>query len=162
MYNKKSKASAILTICAAALLIGLMVMLPCLKMDAGDTDDAGAAVGAVFAMLIFILGCLPLYASSIAFSIVGLIFGIKMLKEQGRQQLISLNKRVLIATCVLFPILAIGLILSSTLIFSSTLGQLPIIYTFVAVVVYLAALIAQIVAIVILKKSPEETDSAVA
>ena len=156
MYNKKSKASAILTIIAAVLVLGIMILLPFLRPTIESDDDLGAGIGAVFALLFFILGCLPIYLSSLPFAIVGLVFGSKMNKAQDRQKLISLNKRMLITSCVLLPVLIIGLILSSALIFNSSLGILPIIYTVVTMLVYIAALIAQIVALTTLKKMPIE------
>ena len=160
MYNKKSKASAILTITAAVLVLGMMILLPFLQPKIEGDNEVGAGIGAVFALLFFILGCLPLYASALPFTIVGVIFGSKMLKEQSCQTLISLNKRMLIATCVLLPILLVGIFLSSALIVSSSLGLLPVIYIVVTMVAYLAALIAQIVALVMLKKSPAEDAAA--
>lgn len=156
MYNKKSKVSAILTIVAAVLVLGLMILLPLLQPKVEGDNEVGAGIGAVFALLFFILGCLPLYASALPFAIVGLVFGCKMLKEQARQKLISLNKRMLIATCVLLPVLFVGLLLSGALIANSSLGLLPVIYTVVTAISYFAALVCQIVAIVLLKKSPEE------
>lgn len=156
MYNKKSKASAILTIIAAALVLGMMILLPFLQPEIEADNETAAGIGTVFALLFFILGCMPLYLSALPFSIVGLVFGSKMMKAQDRQNLISLNKRMLITTCVLLPVLVVGLALSSAIIFNSSMGLLPVIYIVVMAIVYIAALIAQIAAIVTLKKLPYE------
>ena len=157
MYNRKSKISAIFAIITAILLIGFMVLLPFLQYDVGE----GNGLAAVFITLFYILGCMPIYAGSIAFVIVALVFGIKMLKQQSRKKLISFNVRMLITTCVLLPFLAVGLIICSGLIFQSTLELFPTIYTIVVSSAYIAGLITQIVTIVVLKKSPEESVSTV-
>ena len=153
MYNRKSKISAILAIITAVLLIGFMVMLPFLHYNI----DEGNGLAAFFIILFSIFGYAIIYASAISFTIVALIFGIKMLKQQSRKKLISFNVRMLITTCVLLPFLAVGLIGSSGLIFQSTLRQFPTVYTIVLSVTYIADLITQIVTIVLLKKSPEES-----
>ena len=156
MYNKKSKASAILLIVTAVLLVGLMILFLFLRPHVGDDSDLGEGVGAVFSMLFFILGCIPLYAGALAFVIVALVFGGKMLKQQSRQKLISFNVRQLIATFVLLPFIAVGLIICSPLFTTSTLGMLPIVYTIVTALAYVASLITQIATIAVLKKMPEE------
>ena len=104
---------------------------------------------------------MSIYASAIPFAIVALIFGIIMLKQQSRKKLISYNVRLLIATCVLLPFIAIGLFIISEMLFNSTLGVFPIIYTILLALAYIASLVTQIVAIVLLKKSPEEEVQAV-
>ena len=158
MYNKKSKASAILTVITAVLLIGLMILFLFLSPKVEDEGDLGEGLGAVFSMLFFILGCIPLYAGALSFVIVALVFGGKMLKQQSRNKLISFNVRQLITTCVLLPFILVGLVICSPLLATSTLGILPIIYTIVTALAYVGSLITQIATIVVLKKSPEETD----
>lgn len=155
MYNKKSKISAILTIVAAVLVVSFMVLLPTLiantEMNLGD----------IFALVIVgsIYGFLPLYASSIPFIIVALTFGAKMLKEQSRKKLISLNARMLITTCVLAPFFGLGLTFV-TILTQKPVGVVIVICAVVTALAYVAALVAQIVAIVMLKKSPEESENA--
>ncbi len=105
MYNKKSKTSAILAIITAVLLIGFMILLPFLRYNVED----GNGLAAFFAVLFSVYGYPVIYASALSFVIVALIFGIKMLKQQSRNKLISFNTRMLIATCVLLPFLAVGL-----------------------------------------------------
>ena len=153
MYNKKSKGSAILTVIAAVLVIGLMILLPFLLYN---TQLEGLDVLAIILSLLY--GFLPMYLSGVSYVIVGLIFGSKMLKQQLRKKLISFNVRMLITTCVLLPFLALGVGMFWALITQSSLGLFPIIYTIITVLAYFASLIAQIVAIVVLKKSPEETE----
>ena len=153
MYNRKSRVSAILAIVTAALLIGFMILLPNLQYKQGEGDGIGTAFALIF---IIIYGYPLVYLGSIPFAIVALIFGIKMLKEQSRKRLISLNVRMLITTCVLLPVLIVGLMMASNMVFHSTLELFPIIYVIATAVAYGAGLIAQIVAIVMLKKSPEE------
>ena len=152
MYNRKSRVSAILGIITAVLLIGLMVLLPFLPNNVGAEN--GFAV--FFIILFSLFGYAIIYASAIPFAIVALIFGIKMLKQEARKRLISFNVRMLIATCVLLPFLAVGVIGSVGSILESKIGLFPIIYTVIAAVAYIACLITQIVTIVVLKKSPEE------
>ena len=152
MYNRKSKTSAILSIITAVLLIVLMVLLPFLQYNV----DEGNGLAAFFIVIFSIFGYAIIYAGAIPFVIVALIFGIKMLKQQSREMLISFNVRMLITTCVLLPFLAVGLIGSSGLIFQSTFKLFPTIYTILVSLAYIACLITQIVTIVVLKKSPEE------
>lgn len=150
MYNRKSKVSAILAIITAVLLVGLMVLLPFLPNNVGEEN--GLAV--FFIVLFSLFGYAIIYASAIPFAIVALIFGIKILKQQSRERLISFNVRMLIATCVLLPFLAAGVIGSIGSILESKLGSFPMIYTVAVSVAYIACLITQIVTIVVLKKSP--------
>lgn len=159
MYNRKSRVSAILTIVAAVLLIGLMVMLPFLQYYSGDSEGLGEAIGIVVTLVIvLVVGYGLTYVSSIPFVIVGVVFSILMFRQQSRKKLISYNVRMLITTCVLLPFLVIGLTVASEMIFSSTLGVFPIIYTAVVGLAYLASLVMQIVTIILLKKSPDEDD----
>ena len=153
MYNAKSRASTILAIVTALLLIGFMILLPNLQYKQGEGDNLGTA----FALILIIIYGYPLvYLGAIPFAIVALIFGIKMLKEQSRKRLISLNVRMLITACVLLPVLIIGFIMASNMVFHSTLEVFPIIFVVVTAVAYAASLIMQIVTIILLKKSPEE------
>lgn len=153
MYNKKAKVSACFTIITAALLTGFMIMLPFLQYKAADGN--GLAVG--IALIIVVAYGYPLiYASSIPFAIVALIFGILMFKQQSRKKLISYNVRMLITSCVLLPFLAVGLIIGSGMVFHSTFELFPIIYFVATVLSYIGGIVTQIVTIVILKKSPEE------
>ena len=151
MYNRISKVSAIFAIITAVLLIAFMVLLPFLRYDV----EKGNGLAAFFIFLFSFFGYAIIYASAIPFVIVALVFGIKMLKQQSRKRLISFNVRMLIATCVLLPFLALGLIGSSGSILQSKLGLVPVIYTVVVSAFYIACLITQIATIVILKKSPE-------
>ena len=154
MYNRKSKVSAIFAIMTAVLLIGFMVLLPFLRYD----TEEGNGFAAFFIYYFSMFGYPTIYASSISFVIVALIFGIKMLKQQSRQKLISFNVRMLITTCILLPFLAAGLTASFGLIFQSELKLFPTICTIVVSVAYVVCLITQIVTIVVLKKSPEEIE----
>ena len=154
MYNKKSIASAILAIVTALLLIGLMILLPLLQYN----SEEGNGFAAFFIVLFSLFGYMILYAGAIPFSIVALIFGIKMLRQQSRNRLISYNIRMLIATCILLPVLAVGVIGSSGMIFQTDSNLFPTIYTVVVSITYIACLIAQITTIVTLKKSPEENE----
>ena len=152
MYNRKSKTSAIITIISAILIFGLMILLPFVL---NNTELEGVeAFAAILVSIIFSI--LPLYLSAIPYFIVGLVFGIRMLKQQSRKKLISFNVSALIATCVLLPFLAWGVFASSELIFNSSLSFFPIVYTVATAVAYVGSLIAQIVTIALLKKSPEE------
>lgn len=152
MYNKKSKASAILTIISALLMLGVMILMPILM---SNTEMEG--LGAVFVILLsLIFTYLPLYLSAVPYFIVGLVFGSRMNKAQDRSKLISANKSMLIATCVLLPFLAWGIYGNSDLIANSTLGVVPIVYMVVTALVYVASLIAQIATLVTLKKLPDE------
>ena len=153
MYNSKSKTSAILAIITAVLLVGLMVLVPFLLYN---TELEGLeALALIFA---FIYGFLPLYVGAFIWTIVGLVFGIKMLKQQSRKKLISFNRRMLATTIVLLPLIAFGMTLCSSLILRSSLGLFPTIYTVITALAYIACLITQIATIVALKKLPEETD----
>ena len=158
MYNKKSRISAILLIVTVALLIGFMIMLPFLQYKQVDGDgDLGAAIGSAVEIIIVIVFAYPaIYVSSATFCIVALVFGIKMFKQQSRKKLIGYNKRMLITTCVILPFLAFGLAFGSEMLFNSTLGVFPIIYTVLIALAYLACLVMQIVTIILLKKMPEE------
>ena len=153
MYNKKSKTSAILTIVTAILIIGFAIMLPLMQYNTPeDSDDLSGLV----MIVVIIYGFPSAYLSSIPYVIVALIFGSKMCKQQDRKKLISLNVRMLITTCVLLPVFAFSMAFCSELIKNSTWGLMPIVYTIVMAVTYIASLIAQIATIVALKKSPEQ------
>ena len=158
MYNKKSKASAILAIITAVLIVGFLILLPLLLFN--TQLEFGEVIALIIAGLIF--GFLPLYASGMPYFIVALVFGIRMLKEQSRKKLISFNKSLLIATCVLLPFLMLGIGMCSSIVRSSATGIIIVIYAIATVLAYLAGLIAQIIALVQLKKSPEETELPVA
>ena len=155
MYNKKSKVSAVFAIIAALLLVGIMILFPFLM---SNTELEGAEVLVI--IFAFILGFIPLYASAAPFVLVALIFGIKMLKEQSRKKLISFNVRMLITSLVLLPILTWSLITSSGLIAESSFGLFPVIYTIATALAYVGGIVAQIVTIAILRKSPEEVPTA--
>lgn len=152
MYNVKSRTSAILTIVTAVLLIGFMVLIPFLRYKV-ENNDGQEALTALFVTIISFIGCSSIYLSAISFAVVGLIFGIKMLKQQSKEMLIFYNVRMLITTCVLLLSLAWGFILSYALIFNSTLELLPVIYTIAIALAYIATLVTQIVTINALKHS---------
>ena len=154
MYNKKSRISAILALANAALFIGFMIIFSTLKYSA-----EGGLSAAFFIFLFGAYGSVLVYVSSIPFVLVSLIFGVKMLLQKSREKLISFNKRLLIATCVLLPFIALGLIYVADLFLMSAIGQFPGIYTFFIGALYVVGLITQIVTIVVLKKSPEENQS---
>ena len=153
MYNKKSKLSAILTIVSAFLVVGFMALIPILLQNS-NLDGLAIAIMIIFGIVTY----LPMYAGSLAYVIVALIFGGKMLKEQSRKKLISLNTRMLITTCVLLPVMVWGVFSNIDLVSQSKMGVFPVIYVVVMALGYIAALVAQIVALVLLKKSPEESE----
>lgn len=153
MYNKKSKASAILSLITILLLVGLMIWLPFMQIKTEEGNELGAGLAA-FVTILF--GYPLIYIASCVFGIVALIFSILMLKQQARKKLIGYNVRMLITACILLPVLAIGLYIGCNIIFQTVTGVWPIIYTMLAVAAYLASLISYIVSIVALKKSPEE------
>ena len=154
MYNAKAKPSAILAIVCAGLWIGFLILLPFLP--ANMDESMGWPV--VFLVLVGLIGYAVLYASALPFVIVALIFGIKMLRQQSRQKLISYNVRLLIADCVLLPFLAGGLIGSIGVITQSKLGFFPTIFMIAVSLAYLACLAAQIVTIAALKRTRDEGD----
>ena len=157
MYNKISKGSAIVHVLTAVLLVGLMILFIFLEPEVSEAGgDLGEGIGAAFSVLFFLIGCIPLYLSAFSYTIVAVVFGSKMFKEQSRQKLISYNKRPMIAAFVLLPFFLIGLFLASALFSYSTLGMFSVLYTIVTVVAYIAGIITQIVTIAKLKKSPEE------
>lgn len=152
MYNKRSRVSAILAILTALLLIGLMILVPFLKFQPNEGEE----LGGIALIIIIPIGYPLIFGGSAITSIVALIFGILMLKQKDRDRLISLNVKFLIAICVMLPVIAAGLAISSMMIIQSTLGKLPIIYMAILAAFYLATLIALIVTIVVLKLSHEK------
>ena len=156
MYNKISKGSAIVHIVTAVLLVGLMILFIFLQPQVEEGGDLGEGIGAAFSVLFFLIGCIPLYLASFSYTIVSVVFGAKMFKEQSRHKLILFNRRPLIAACVLLPFFAVGLFLASALFADSTLGVFPILYAIVTALAYLASIITQIVTLSKLKKSPED------
>lgn len=157
MYNKKSRISAILAIVTALLLIGFMVMFWFMDYQT-EGNDAGTNLGIAFLIILFMgYGMIIVYAGSIPAAIVSLIFGIMMLKQQDRDKLISYNKRLLIAMCILAPFVALGIYYVCDLFFMSAIGKFEGIYSFVTAGVYLACIVMQIVTMIILKNSPEKT-----
>ncbi|MCH5165421.1 MAG: hypothetical protein J1G01_03365 [Clostridiales bacterium] len=153
MYNKKSRVSAIMAITNAALFIGFMIMFSTLTYNA----EKGGLSAAFFIFLFGAYGSVLVYASAIPFVLVSLIFGINMLFHKTREKLISYNKRLLIATCVLLPFIALGLTYVAELFLMSAINLFSGIYTFFIGALYVAGLITQIVTIVVLKKSSEES-----
>ena len=151
MYNKKSKISAILTIVTALLLVGVMILLPFLL---NNSEMEGLEVLALIFGLIY--GFVPLYLGAVIFAIVALALGSKMRKEQERKKLISLNRRMLAAGLVLMPFIAFGLFACSAVIAQSVLGVIPIIYTVIVALAYVANIICNIATIVKLKKMADE------
>lgn len=154
MYNRKAKTSAILALVTAVLLIGFVVMLFNLQYEQQEGDNVGTAIALAFVIM---FSYMFIGAGVIIFSAFALIFGIKMLKQQARRKIISLNVGLLITTCISIIPLVIGFLGGSTIIFHSTLEVLPIIYTVIVSVSLIASLLADILTIVLLKKSPEES-----
>lgn len=153
MYNRKSRTSAILALVTAVLLIGFMVMLFNLQYKQQEGDNFGTAIALAFVIMfsyIFII------EGVIVFTVFALIFGIKILKQQARRKLIILNVWLLITSCLNLISLVIGVEGSQFIIFNSTLGVFPIIYTVIVSLSYVSSLVADIVTIILLKKSPKE------
>ncbi|MCH5158211.1 MAG: hypothetical protein J1F33_03330 [Clostridiales bacterium] len=153
MYNKISRASGILLIVAAALFIGFLIKIPLVNFD---TDENALGI-LLFVLLFGPYGMIIAYIGSVPFVICAIIFGILMLKQKSRQKLISLNKRILIANCVLLPFVAIGLAYHFLLFSFSAIDVLMIILTVAATLIYVACVVTPIVTMVLLKKSPEES-----
>ena len=149
MYEKKVKITAISAIVAAGLLVGLMIILPFLITNNAQTN--GFAVFFMFVVSMF--GDIAVYASAISFVIVAIVFSTRLLKTQSLEMLISYNKRLLIATYVLLPFLAAGMIANGGFIYPSKLGLFPLVYTIVASIAYLTCLIAQILSMSALKST---------
>lgn len=154
MYNRISKLSAISVLVAAALFIAFMVMVPFLNYTIDE--DLGAA------LFIFLFGAYSgviIYVSQVPFVIVALVFGIKMLKEQSRERLVSFNKRMFIAALVLAPFVALGLAYVLSLFSISAIEIEQGIFTCVVTAVYAVCLIVPIVTIILLKRAPEESNA---
>ena len=151
MYNKKSKASAIITIVSAILVLGIMIMLPILfkftKLEGWDSLNLIVAM---------IYGFFPLYIAGIIYVIVGFVYGSRMRKQQLRKKLISHNLAMLITSIVIIPLFAWGLAACWGMMFNSVLGVFPTIYVLATMAMYLASLITNIVTVVKLKKMPDE------
>ena len=151
MYNRKSKVSAITAIVASALMFGFMILLVTMPIN---LEKFGW--GAIFVLLVVIGAYAIIFVSALPFAIVSLVFGIRMLKQQSRQKLISHNISVLITSCVLLPFLAIGVYVGVGVILGATLELIPLIYTIVLGCAYVTNLISSIVCLILLKRSPEE------
>lgn len=150
MCNKRSIASGVLAILTALLLVGFMVSLPSMGLDFEDENGFAVFFLAIFGMY----GYIVLYVSAIPYVIVALIFGFKMLKGRPQEEQISLNKRLLIATCVLALFIEGGLIYG-LMMFQSGFGIIPKVYSVVLMIAYFVTLVAEIATIVRLKKSPQ-------
>ncbi|MCH5351224.1 MAG: hypothetical protein J1F39_04585 [Clostridiales bacterium] len=158
MYNSKAKISAITILVTVGLVVGLMIMFPFMMTNL-DGDASG--LGLVFVLMLFgPWGTGILYLSTLPFVIVGLIFGIKMLRGTSRKKLISYNVRMLIATCVLAPFVGLGVTYIGMLFSMSAINLFFGLYGFLVAAAYVICLIMQIVAIVLLKKTPEEPAAA--
>ena len=149
MYNGKSKASAIILLLTALLLIGFMIMMPFLRYDPEDTNGWAA----IFISIIYVLGLPLIYVGALPFTLVALIFGFKMLRQQDCDKLISYNVRTLIASIVLLPFLFAGCGICLGMITNSQLGIFPLIYLIVLAGFYALGLIARVITIIILKRS---------
>ena len=146
--NNKTKISAISALTTAVLLVGLMILTPFLFFNSVQENGFSA----FFALLFSMIGDIAVYASSIAFVAVALVFSIRILKTPSSEKQRSYNKKLLTAACVLIIFLAAGLIGNIGSIYPSKLGLFPLIYIIVVVVSYVFSLIAQIVSISALKK----------
>ena len=145
--NRKTKISAISALATAGILVGLMIMIPFLISNTAETN--GLAV--FFMFIVGALGDIAVYASAVSFTVVALVFAIRILTTADTDKQRSYNKRILIAACVLLPFLAVGIISNAGLIYPSKLGLFPLIYTIIVAVAYAACLIAQIVSLAALK-----------
>lgn len=153
MYNKISRASGIILVVVAALFIGMLIKIPFIQYN--STEDNG--LGLVFIVALFgMYGNIIVYASTVPFIVCALVFGIIMLKQKSREKLISLNKRILIATCVLLPFVAIGLTYYYLLFTIAALDVLMTIFLFAVTILYPACVVTPIVTMILLKKSPAE------
>ena len=152
MYHRISMVSAITAIVASALMFGFMIMLVLMPIH---LEEFG--LGAIVVLLVVIGAYALIFISALPFAIVSLVFGVRMLKQQSRQKLISHNISVLVTSCVLLPFLAIGVYVGVGVILGATLELIPLIYTIVLGCAYVTNLIASIVCLIFLKRSPEET-----
>ena len=149
MNSKIAKVSAILTLATAALLVGYMILF---RFMPYTLDEGGLGV-ALFIFILFSYIGVIIYSSSSIFALVALIFGIKMLRAQESDRQISLNKRMLIAACVLLPFVAVSLAYDIMLLYMKGVSAIAGIYAMVTAVVYIACIVTYIAAIVVIKKS---------
>ena len=152
MYSKISRMSAILLLIIAVLLVGFLILLPNLQYQAEEDEGIGAGF---LVMAIVIFGYPTTYAVSIVYTIVALVYGIRMLVKKTRDKLIKFNRSALIASFVLLPIFVLALTFTRDMIVKSQLGIFPTIYTIFVAVAYVAGIITQIVTLARLKKTPD-------
>ena len=171
MYNKKAKVSAILIIASIALFLALIVLIPiafCFpdgpRVQAFLSDPGGytrSAIKGVWAMFIWIHYILwpnfwPMYIGAIIFVVVGLIFGIMMLKQQRRNKLIRYNVVTLVTIFLALPLLAFHVFMTFIMVSMGTLGIFYFGFGVSCALCYIAAIVAQIVTIVRLRRSSKE------
>ena len=152
-YNKKSRASAVLSIVTAVALFVQMILMAYLFANM-DGEDMGLAIIAV--ALLAVVGLVVFYAASIPFAIVAMILGILMRVEKSRKKLLRHNVTMLVITCLLMPFIATGMLWSAIVISASAEPLFPTVYTLAVAGLYVACFVVQIVTIVALKKSPPE------
>ncbi|MCH5162660.1 MAG: hypothetical protein J1G38_04140 [Clostridiales bacterium] len=150
MNYTKTKIAAISTLATAALLVGLMIMLPLLPANI----DAENGFAAFFLVIFGSWGWPAIYASGVPFVLVALVFGLKILLRRDDARLSSWIARMMIADFILSPVLVVGIILNYGPIFFSTLGAFPAIYAVLTLAAYVESLLAQIVALHALKTAP--------
>lgn len=148
MNNLISKIIGMWTLVTAALLIAFMASVPFMQMNID-----GATLGTAFILLLFAqYGNILIYVSEVPFVIVAVIFGIKMIIKTDPDRLFSLHKRMLITAFVLAPFVALGLAYV-IILFTSTENRAPSLFPIAVAAVYGICLIAQIVGMIIQKKS---------
>ena len=143
----KSKLSGILVILAALLLIGFAFSYR--FMDIKEIDLGGAFLLFFFGGYAFII----IFASAGLFALIAIIFGIKILRAQSNERLISLNKRLFIAEFVLAPFVGVGLAYAGMLYTMSTGGLVLGTLTFASVAAYGLSMIFNIGTIIALKRA---------
>ena len=147
MNNIKSKISGIWAIFTALLFVAFMITFHFMEFKSVDLGIA------FFIFLFGAYGSIILYVSASLFALIALILGIKILRAQSNERLISLNKRLLIAECVLMLFVGLGLTYVGVLYAMSAIGLVLGMLTFASVAAYAICIITQIGTIIVLKKA---------
>ena len=154
MHNRKSRITAILILITALLVIAFMIAFPIWRFNSEKDDNI---IAAYFSLIFTALEYSGIYLCGIPYAITAIIFGVKMLLFRSRKKLLSLNVRMLIASCVLFPFFGMGIM--NVGMANPSVGGFQKGFAIVVTCIYIVSIVAEIVTIILLKHTPDEDDS---
>ena len=144
------KLSGFVSVVTALLFIGFIIMFALLKYEPQEDEALGFAL---FFIIFGGYGMIIVYASQIPFILVTLIIGIKLLRADDGDKIVSLNKKLLIACIVLALFVGVGLYYVGILFFGlHAISLFSGIYVVVAAAAYLACIVTSVVSMIFARR----------